>query len=420
MSYFKKILLLLVLMWGVVGLERMVMGFVLPGVQKDFGLNYAQSGAVIAIFALAWAIGTWVMGSLSDYVGRRPVIVGLLIFGGFCSWITGIAGSFVFLLGIRAVMGFAEGGIYGPASATVTEESPPESRARNVGLLAGFFVLFGGAIGPVLSTQLMVHYGWRFVFYVYAIPAIILGILIWLVMKEPASTRAAINARRQGQAKQKQFDVTGKEIGYWDVFKNRNIILMMLTWIFNMAWLYILTSFGVLYLAKVHQMPMTSIGLVLSGFGVGVFVGAPFVGMVSDRIGRRKTLFLCQVLGGIPGLIFAAFSPGTGLPILFAFILAAGFFSSGSAPILVSVAAETVGFGLAATAIGASIGVGELIGGGILPIVGGSIADHLGLGATMYLGPSLLIVSGLCGLFVRETAPRVLAKVKSKAALATP
>lgn len=410
MKYFHKIMILLVLMWGVVGLERMVMGFVLPGVQKDFGLNYSECGLVIAIFGLAWAIGTWAMGSVSDYVGRRPIIVGLLIIGGLCSWITGIAGTFVFLLAIRAIMGFAEGGIYGPAAATVTEESPPQTRARNAGLLAGFFVLFGGAIGPVLSTQLMVNYGWRFVFYVFAVPALILGVLIWFVMKEPASMQAAIAARRQGLEKQKQFDAQGKEIGYWDVFKSRNVILMMITWTFNMAWLYIFTSFGVLYLEKAHKMPMTSIGLVMSGFGVGVFLGSPIIGMVSDHIGRRKTLVLCQVIGGIPGLIFVALSPGTSMPVLFSFIFAAAFFSSGASPILVSVAAETVGFGLAATAIGAAIGVGELIGGGILPIVGGGIADWLGLSATVYMGPIFLIVSGLCCLLVRETAPLLVAK----------
>jgi MFS family permease len=415
MNYFRKILLLLVLMWGVVGLERMVMGFVLPGVQKDFGLNYSQCGMVIAIFGLAWAIGTWTMGSLSDYVGRRPVIVGLLIIGGLCSWITGIAGTFVFLLAIRAIMGFAEGGIYGPAAATVTEESPPESRARNAGLLAGFFVLFGGAIGPILSTQLMVHYGWRFVFYIYALPALVLGILIWLVMKEPASTRAAISARRQGQKKQRRLDGQGREIGYWEVFKSRNIVLMMITWIFNMAWLYIITSFGVLYLEKVHQMPMISIGLVMSGFGVGVFLGAPAVGMISDHIGRRKALVLCQVLGGIPGLIFVSLSPSTSIPVLFIFLFAAAFFSSGASPILVSVAAETVGFALAATAIGGAIGVGELIGGGILPIVGGGIADRVGLSATVYMGPILLIISGFCGLLVRETAPKLVSKTQSAA-----
>ena len=111
MRYFTKIYVVLVLMWGAVGLERLVAAFVLPGIQKDFALNYTQAGMVIAVFGLAWAIGTWGMGSLSDYVGRKPVIVVLVIFGGVCSWLTGVAGSFVMLLAIRAIMGFAEGGI---------------------------------------------------------------------------------------------------------------------------------------------------------------------------------------------------------------------------------------------------------------------------------------------------------------------
>jgi len=154
---------------------------------------------------------------------------------------------------------------------------------------------------------------------------------------------------------------------------------------------------------------------VMSGFGVGVFLGAPAVGMISDHIGRRKALVLCQVLGGIPGLIFVSLSPSTSIPVLFIFLFAAAFFSSGASPILVSVAAETVGFALAATAIGGAIGVGELIGGGILPIVGGGIADRVGLSATVYMGPILLIISGFCGLLVRETAPKLVSKTQSAA-----
>lgn len=72
------------------GLNRMVIAFVMPGIQQDFNLNYTQVGAIISVFGFAWAIGTWAMGSLSDYMGRRLVIVILMIFGGICSWVTGI------------------------------------------------------------------------------------------------------------------------------------------------------------------------------------------------------------------------------------------------------------------------------------------------------------------------------------------
>lgn len=419
MSYFNKIFIVLILMWGAVGLERMVAGFVLPGIQKDFALNYTQAGAIIAVFGFAWAIGSWAMGSLSDYVGRKPVIVILVLFGGICSWVTGLVGSFAMLLGIRAIMGFAEGGIFGPASATIAEESSPLTRARNVALLPALFTLTGGAIGPVLSTQLMAHYGWRFVFYVYAIPAVVLGLLIWAVMKEPASTKAALAARRSGAQREKRLDAQGKEIGYWDVFKYRNIILMMATWTFNMAYLWIFTSFGMIYMAKVHQLPLTTVGMVMSGFGIGAFLGCPIVGIISDHIGRKKAIVLCQLLGGIMASIFVTLSPGTSVPVLFAFIFVAAASSAGSTPILVSISAETVGFALAATAIGAVTGVGELIGGGILPVIGGGMGDRIGLSATLYLAGAALIASAICGLFVRETAPRMVTPMGIETSLKT-
>ncbi|MGB6063901.1 MAG: MFS transporter [Desulfomonilaceae bacterium] len=419
MKYFNRIFLLLVLMWGAVGLERMVAVFVLPGIQKDFSLNYAQSGAIIAVFAFGWAIGTWAMGSLSDYVGRKVVIVVLVIFGGLCSWVTGLATGLAMMLVIRAIMGFAEGGIWGPVSATIAEESSPMTRARNVGMLPALFTLCGAAIGPILSTQLMAHYGWRSVFYIYAIPGVVLGLLIWLVMKEPASTQAILAARRSGGQRQQRRDAQGQEIGYWDVFKYRNIILMMVTWIFNMAFLWLFTTFGMIYMEKIHHLPLTTAGLAMSGFGFGAFLGCPVFGFISDHIGRKKAIVLCQLVGGVIGIGFVLLSPGVGLPVLFAFVMATAFCAAGMSPILLSISAETVGFAMAATAIGAITGVGELIGGGILPVVGGGIADAIGLSAALYLATACLIAGAVCGLFVQETAPRIVSKIEAEATLVT-
>ena len=73
---------------------------------------------------------------------------------------------------------------------------------------------------------------------------------------------------------------------------------------------------------------------------------------------------------------------------------------------------------MAATAIGAVTGVGELIGGGILPVVAGGIADKIGLSATLYLAGAALLASAICGLFVRETAPRFLKKGREEPSLA--
>ena len=390
--------------WGMIGLERMVMAFVMPAIQQDFKLSYTEVGALISAFGFAWALGTWSMGSLSDYIGRRLIIVVLMIFGGVCSWLTGIAGTFAMLLTIRAIMGFAEGGIAGPASAALAEDSPPQHRGRNLGLMTGSFVFLGGAVGPVLSTKLMASFGWRPVFFIYAIPAILLGILLFLVMREPASVQATIRARKEGKTDRKRLHGEATEIRYTDVFRNRNVILMIFIWTAQMVWMWLFTTFGVMFLTKVHRLPVTTVGLAMTGFGVGACLGTFIFGAMSDRLGRKKAIVLSLFAGGLLGIIFASLKPGTPLGLLFVCILAYSFASSGAGGASWIITAESVGFSLAATAIGLVTGVGELLGGGIFPIVGGSLADWLGLSSTLYLTGFILIASGILGLFLKEVS----------------
>jgi MFS family permease len=405
MSYFNKIFLLLGLGFGVVGLERMVAAFVLPAIQKEFALNYMGAGAIVAIFGVTWAIGVYVLGSISDYIGRKPVIVLFLIFGGLCSWLSGIAWSFLFLIIIRGIMGFAEGGLWGPITATIAEESRPENRARNVGFIPGMFLVIGTAIGPILSIQLMLHYGWRNVFYIYAIPAVVLGILIWIVMKESPTIQAMLNDRRRG-VRSKRVDAQGKEIKYGDMFKYRNILIFLIVWPIDLAFLYLFTTFGVFYMEKIHQLPMPVIGLIMSGFGLGGFLGCLVVGSLSDRLGRKKSLIGSFFLCAIVAYAFASLGLGASPVAFFALVFFSGFFFAGAGPIVTSSVVETVGFALAASAIGVVTGVGDLVGGGILPLVGGGLADLMGVKTPLYLASFLMIVSTVCCFLLQETAPK--------------
>lgn len=404
MKYSTRLLILLAASWGMVGLERMVIAFVMPGIQQDFNLNYTQVGAIISVFGFAWAIGTWAMGSLSDYMGRRIVIVILMIFGGICSWLTGVAGTFAVLLIVRTIMGFAEGGISGPASATLAEESPPERRGRNLGLMTGCFVLIGGALGPILSTGLMASLGWRPVFYIYAVPAVILGILLLLFMREPASTSAIIKARKEGQ--RKRLDAQGREVNYADVFRNRNLILLIFTWTSQMVALWLFTTFAVMFLFKVHGLSVTTVGMAMTGYGLGGFFGTFGGGIVSDRIGRRVVTMFSLLLGGIFVIVFGSLGPGTSLGILFAVIFLHSVAASGAAGVGWTMITESAGFYLAATAIGVVTGIGELVGGGILPTIGGGIADRFGLSVTLYLTGFILIAAGILSFFLKETLVR--------------
>jgi hypothetical protein len=58
---------LLTAFWGLVGLNRVGIGFVLPAIRDEFGLAFWQAGLLISGTSLTWAITSWVSGWLSDH-----------------------------------------------------------------------------------------------------------------------------------------------------------------------------------------------------------------------------------------------------------------------------------------------------------------------------------------------------------------
>jgi predicted MFS family arabinose efflux permease len=407
MSYAWRVTILLAAIWGMVGLERLVVGYVLIGIQKEFSLSYTQAAVITGVFGVTWAVGVWAMGSLSDLRGRRPLIATLTVLGGVLSWVTGVATSYGMLVAVRAVMGFIEGGIWSPLSATVLEAAGPRHRGRNIGIAAGSFLLVSGVFGPIVSIALMARLGWRPVFFVYALPAILLGLLAWVLIKEPQSVQNVIDARRRGQARPKLVDEDGQEIRYLDVFRRRNVLLAAVGTVLVLAALFLFTTFGVVFLVRVHHIAEGTVGAMLSIGGVCSFLASLCGGVIADRIGRRTALIAFELAAGVMALLFAALSPTAGTALMGATVLVLMFCAGLSASVLWAVTAESVGFGLAASAIGFVTACGELLGGGLMQVVGGGLADLLGLTSTFYLyaGLHLAVAIGV-GPWLKETLRR--------------
>src|SRR5688500_2684732 len=112
-SYEWKIILLLSITFGLVGLDRFVLPIILQSpnstMAADLGLTPADGGSLAGYLGMAWGISALVMGYLADKVGRRAVLVPAIVVFSLMSVFSGLVGSLMALILVRVIMGVAEG-----------------------------------------------------------------------------------------------------------------------------------------------------------------------------------------------------------------------------------------------------------------------------------------------------------------------
>jgi MFS family permease len=171
-SYENRLLVLLTFTFGFVLFDRMALNFLVPFFDKELGLNNTQIGLLASLLALAWAIAGYAIGTLSDKTGKRKkyLIISVAIFS-VCSFISGLAASFAFLLVARIIMGFAEGPVLPLAHSIMVSTSTEKRRGFNMGFMQSFGSnLLGTMLAPVILVALATNYGWRNAFFIAGVP----------------------------------------------------------------------------------------------------------------------------------------------------------------------------------------------------------------------------------------------------------
>ena len=393
-----KAVTLLGIGFGLVGLDRWIISPLWPEIYPDLGLEPSAIGTLAGVLGVVWGVFAIFSGRLSDRIGHRKVLIPAIILFSILSGVTGMAQGLVMLILVRALMGAMEG-TYCPTSFTaVAAASKPSRRGFNQGLQQSGFALLGLALGPIIATQLLgIGLSWRLIFWIVALPGIVVGILLYFVLREPADTQAGA-----------LIGATGGDGNWLDVLKSPNIVVCMLALLCVMACVFVLSALVPVYLTDVLALSPAEMGIVTSAIGFGGFFGQFGWPGLSDRFGRKPLAIAGFVGATIAVFLFAR--TGAAVVPLFIGLFVTSFFCLGNIALITGpIATESAPAGLISSAIGVVVGAGEIFGGGIAPTIADYVARSYGLSSVLYVALTGVVLGIFVCFFLRETAPRKLA-----------
>lgn len=186
--------------WVLDAFDFTIFFLVMKHIGEEFGVSAVATNLSLAVTLLARLLGGMAAGSLADRFGRRlPLMLSVLGFS-ICDGLVAAAPSFAFVLVMRTLFGFFMGAEWTAGTTLAMESWPERSRGIASGILQGSWAIGYLLATPVYQAVIPV-WGWRGLFVVAALPALLVLPIRFFVRESPdfeaRRTRAARTTIRQ-------------------------------------------------------------------------------------------------------------------------------------------------------------------------------------------------------------------------------
>lgn len=299
--------------------DRIIVSVLFEPIKDEFTLSDTQLGLLGGLtFGVFYAVLGIPLARYADRNDRRPLIAVCFILFSVMTAVSGLAAGFVTLALCRVLVAVGEAGV-NPASQSIIADYYP----RNERSFAMSVVVAGGNVGMVIgflaAGYVSEHYGWRAAFYAVGIPGILLGLAVFLFLKEPKRGAADGLPDHQPRSHATVQDAAKTMLG--------SPVLRQLLFGFTISGMvmYSILQWLPSYFGRVHELPQGRVGLIMAMFfGVIGAIGTLLGGRLNDMLNRRrddlgiKMVALSQAAAA-PLLVIGYLSPA--LPVSLAFLM---------------------------------------------------------------------------------------------------
>jgi SHS family lactate transporter-like MFS transporter len=290
--------------WTLDAFDFFLLVFVLKDIAQEFNTDISEVTFAILLTLAMRPIGAFLFGRAADRWGRRPTLMVDVVLYSFIEFASGFSPSLTVLLVLRALYGVAMGGEWGVGASLTMESIPAHARGFVSGLLQSGYPT-GYFVASVVYALLFPVIGWRGMFMVGVLPALLVLYIRRRVPESPSWDRAA-------------------------TARGSTLSILRSHWRLGLYAVVLMTAFNFFshgtqdlyptFLQVQHGLSPYAVGTIAAIYNVGAIVGGILCGSLSERIGRRRMIVISALLS-LPVLPLWAFSDSPVLLAMGAFLM---------------------------------------------------------------------------------------------------
>jgi MFS transporter, SHS family, lactate transporter len=278
--------------WTLDAFDYFIMALTLDDVARSFQTSRTRLTLAITLTLAMRPLGALLFGRLADRFGRRPVLMANVLTYSLLECASGFAPTLLSFLVLRALFGIAMGGEWGVGASLTMESIPARWRGTVSGLLQAGYPS-GYLLATLLNQVAVAQIGWRGLFCLGALPALLVLYIRRNVPESPEWNGGGV-ARRSGFR-----ELVGP---HW-----RLILYAVATMAAFNFFSHGTQDLYKSFLSNEHRLPLPTVTKILVAMNVAAILGGVVVGAMSQRIGRRRAIVAAALLS-LPVLPLWAFA----------------------------------------------------------------------------------------------------------------
>jgi MFS family permease len=387
--------------WMLDSMDMMLYSMALVAIRREMGISASTSGLLISVTLVSSAAGGVLFGLLADRVGRARALIGSILVYSVFTAACGLAQNVVHLAVFRILLGLGVGGEWATGAALVSETWPAEHRAKALGLMQSSWAV-GYALAALVTAAVMPRFGWRAVFFVGVLPALV---TVWIRRKVPEpeiwkkskvqgpkskvaggpSTSDGLRALFHADLRRRTIVVTAMNaasmFGWWGLF----------TWI--PGYLALPVSQG----GRGLNILSTSKWILL--MQAGMWLGYVSFGFLADSFGRKRTYISYLLVAAALVPFYSLARSPEAVMLLGPFV---AFFGTGYFTGFGAISSELFPTAVRGTAMGFAYNFGRGLS-AMAPYTIGRLSESYGLGASFLITSAAFLAAALIALGLEET-----------------